>query len=91
MPTVSCCELAVWWVSGHQTLHLREKMTTGGDSVTWMNTFGKPAYILSDSPLPINGLHEMNSETSLKLCTDQMLYWPTLHRWEHAVMNRVFL
>lgn len=76
----------------HEQRCLREdEDKTEGERVTWINAFGKPAYILHDSFHPINGLHELNFKTPLKLCTDQMLYWPTLHRWKHAVMSRAFL
>lgn len=44
---------------------VREKMKIR-QAVTWTNTFGKPAYTQHDSPLPINGLHEMNFKTLLE-------------------------
>ena len=71
----------------HEERRQKEKMKTDSD----LNEYIWQTCILYESPVPINGLHEMNVKTSLKSCTDQMLYWPKLHRWGHAVINSVFV
>lgn len=53
-----------------------EEDKTAGETVTWINAFGKPADILHNSFRPLNGHYELNFKTSLSLSTDQMLYWP---------------
>lgn len=69
----------------HEERCQKEKIKTDSD----LDEYIWQTCILYESLVPINGLHEMNFKTSLKSCTDQMLYWPELHRWDHAVINSV--